>query len=143
MAKQRDLTPMAFVREFLELFGSRRGMELVGFSVLYRMAGYPRPGDLGRRGFYGLTKSSVYRAFADLRRFRLHLVDQGYERLGITDEASNTYEGTIDELQEDSVIIPVQLARRRTGRPDDPGIVDRPIVDAIATLVPESAQSRV
>jgi hypothetical protein len=95
----RPLSNRDFVREFIDFFEPERGLQLVGFCMLYRLAGYPRMGQLRQRGFFGLKKSAIYNAFTDLRRFRLHLVEQGYEQIGVTDEASNTYEQGIEQLR--------------------------------------------
>jgi hypothetical protein len=67
-----------------------------------------------------LKKSAIYNAFTDLRRFRVHLVAEGYERIGLTDPASNTYEQTIDLLG--------QAVRSNSA-------VDRGMVDAVVLSV--------
>jgi hypothetical protein len=122
MAPKRWLSNVAFTQELVDYFPSARALQLVGFCVLYRLAGYPTPGSLRSQGkrFFGLSKSAVYRCFVDLRNFRQHLLDQGYERVGVTDEASNTWELTIPELAQ---------------------VVDRQMVDALAGSVPYIGQS--
>ncbi len=125
MVEKRELGKLDFVREFTDAFGPERSLQLVGFCVLYRLAGYPKPGDLRARGFFGLKKSAIYNAFTDLRRFREHLVVEGYERIGLTDPASNTYEQTIDLLG--------QVVRSNSA-------VDRGMVDAVVLSVQPTGQ---
>lgn len=94
MAPNRALTNVAFTQEFLDFFGSKRALQLSGFCVLYRWAGFPnaRLITADDKRFFGLRKSSIYRAMKDLQRFRQHLLDQGYVRVGALDDASNTWE---------------------------------------------------
>ncbi len=115
------LTSVKFAQEFAGFFDPARSLQLVGFCVLYRLAGYPSPKSLRNEGrtFFGLGKSAIYRCFVDLRRFRLHLVELGYHRVGLTDDASNTYEQGIEDLRQ---------------------VVDREMVDAVATVVPVIGQ---
>ncbi len=100
---ERELTDYQFAQEFVQFFGGKRGMQLVGFSILYQLSGFPSPGEIakgrkvGRLGL-GLTRSATYRALADLRRLRLHLVEQGYQRPALLADAANTYERGLDEL---------------------------------------------
>jgi hypothetical protein len=127
MAKTREtkerpvLTPVKFAQEFADLYPPARALQLLGFCMVYRLAGYPNPSKVARGGgtIFGLKRAAVYRCFQDLRRFRLHLVEQGYELAGLTDQASNTYELGIEEL-----------------RP----AVDRKLVDAVVSLVYETRQ---
>jgi hypothetical protein len=118
------LTPVKFAQEFSELFPPARALQLLGFCIAYRVAGYPHPDKLAREGrtIFGLKRSAVYRCLVDLRRFRLHLVEQGYEHIGLTDEASNTYEQGIDALGQS---------------------VDRQIVDVVASYIQEIGRGRV
>jgi hypothetical protein len=122
MAPKRALSNVTFTQELLDYFKPHRALQLVGFCVLYRLAGYPSPAALRNEGkrFFGLQKSAVYRCFVDLRRFRQHLLEQGYERVGVTDDASNTWELTVPALGE---------------------VVDRQMVDALAGTVREHGQT--
>jgi hypothetical protein len=121
MATTREMSIRDFIREFVEFFPADRAMQLVGFCTLYRLAGYPRPAALGERGFFGFRRAKIYRCLQDLRRFRLHLEELGYQRIGITDAASNAYfEQGIDEHG--------QPAQREAVDP----LVDREVVDAVA-----------
>ncbi len=121
MKKTLVLTPVKFAQEFADLYPPARALQLLGFCMVYRLAGYPNPSTLAREGrtIFGLKRAAVYRCFVDLRRFRLHLVEQRYQLVGLTDQASNSYELGIDELG---------------------AAVDRKLVDAVASLVYELGQ---
>ncbi len=112
------LTPVKFAQEFSGLFPPARALQLLGFCIAYRMAGYPHPRRLAASGhtIFGLKRAAVYRCLVDLRRFRLHLVQKGYGLAGLTDEASNTYEQGIDALGQS---------------------LDRQIVDVVASYIHE------
>jgi hypothetical protein len=108
------LTPVKFAQEFSGLFPPARALQLLGFCIAYRVAGYPHPRRLAasEHTIFGLKRAAVYRCLVDLRRFRLHLVEQGYELVGLADEASNTYEQGIDALGQslDRQIVDVVVA---------------------------------
>jgi hypothetical protein len=97
MAEKRELSAITFAREFADFFSPARAMQLLGFCLLWRTTGFRRPAELANRGLWGLKRAAVYRCLVDLRRFREHLVSEGYSSAAITDEA-NTYEREIEGL---------------------------------------------
>ncbi len=102
---EKELTSLRFAQEFVNCFPSRRAFELIGFCVLYRLAGYPSAREVrSGRTVLPFSKSSVYRALADLRRFRHHLVEQGYTH-PITLAERNPHEEGLDELADELVLL--------------------------------------
>jgi hypothetical protein len=96
---ERELTDWQFCEEFTEYFSSARAMQLIGFTFLYQLAGFPAAGEIAKgRRVLGFKRSTMYRALADLRAFRLHLVEKGYQRPALLADATNTYERGLDEL---------------------------------------------
>lgn len=102
---ERELTNQDFVQEFVELFGTRRTFELLGFCLTYRLAGFPTAREVREgRSVFPFTKSSVYRSLADLRRFRQHMLDQGYRHPALAPEVNRQEEG-LDELADERRLI--------------------------------------
>ncbi len=96
---ERELSDWDFCQEFTDYFSGRRAMQLLGFTFLYQLAGFPSASEIAKgRQILGFKRSTMYRALADLRAFRLHLVEQGYQRPALLANAANTYERGLDEL---------------------------------------------
>lgn len=82
VAMAHELTDTRFGAEMLGLFGVRRAAGLLGYAVLWHMAGEPaiteNMVESGRSPF-GPSRSTHYRVIADYRRLRQHLIEKGYE----------------------------------------------------------------
>lgn len=74
-----DISGDEFFIEFIKFFGPERAMALMGWCLSFTFIGVYDPPKI-RRQFEqkGLTKSALYRALADLRRFGEHLEAQNY-----------------------------------------------------------------
>ena len=105
MAGKR-LSDLEFIRRFTEYFPAGRALTLIGFCVAWRWAGRPTAPDVAsqRRMVFKYGRSTTLEYFQDLKRFRLHLVAEGYERIGVTDPASNPHEQGL-ELATDVALI--------------------------------------
>jgi hypothetical protein len=103
----RELSDRDFCREFTAFFSGGRSWQLVGFCVLYRLAGSPRAGELAKRGasVFGFKRSTVYRALADLRRFRLHLQAKGFAPVGDHGAEEDGLDDLADVAVEDERLI--------------------------------------
>ena len=90
----KTLSDREFVRQVVDYFTPGRALQLIGFCVMWRLAGHPTASDVSSRSkmVFGYARSTTLEYFYDLKRFRLHLVAEGYERIGVTDPASNPHE---------------------------------------------------
>jgi hypothetical protein len=98
---ETEMTDRRFVEAFLECFPTTRVATLTGFCILYTLAGSPTAASIARgdRSVFGYSRESVYRYLADLRKFRLHLVEKGFIHARL-DVANNRQEHGLDELRE-------------------------------------------
>ena len=70
--EMRPVGDLELLALMVEMFGSRRAMELVGWASRWALTGEVENADVARRRLLeqGLARSSVYRALVDLRAVR-------------------------------------------------------------------------
>jgi hypothetical protein len=74
-----DIPADEFFIEFVKFFGPERAMALIGWCLSFSLIGVYDPPKIRKElETKGCTKSSLYRALADLRRFGEHLESQEY-----------------------------------------------------------------
>jgi hypothetical protein len=74
-----DIPADEFFIELIKFFGPERAMALMGWSISLALLGVYDPPKIRKElEQKGLTKSSMYRALADFRRFGEHLEQQNY-----------------------------------------------------------------
>lgn len=86
----KELGDMALFNEMLGLFGSRRTATLLGWALMWALKGVE-----SREGMLAIGLGSLqtrYRVLADYRRFRAHLLAQGYVLSETGDETSDVEE---------------------------------------------------
>jgi HAMP domain-containing protein len=98
---QREMSNVSFASELLDYFPTSRVATLIGFCVLWQLSGSPSAVQVGRgeKRVLGYSRASVYRQLGDLRRFRKHLIEKGYESERLSD-SSNRHEQGLDEVEE-------------------------------------------
>lgn len=67
-----DMGDVAFVSAFVSFFGPRRAAAIIGYCVVWSMAGIRQPQDVTLE-----NRPTYYRVLADIRRFRDHHSDLG------------------------------------------------------------------
>lgn len=74
-----DIPADEFFIEMVKFFGPERAMALMGWCLSFALIGVYDPPKI-RKEFEqkGLTKSAMYRALADMRRFGEHMEQQNY-----------------------------------------------------------------
>lgn len=72
-----NMSDAEFFKEFVGFFGLKRALALAGWAVLFGVQGIENGPDYrAMLEAQGLSRSTAYRASADLRRFREHLEGQ-------------------------------------------------------------------
>ena len=65
-----ELTDLEFFREMMKFFGVRRATEIFGFAVVMGASGKTLPSEIVHALVkVGFTRSGVYRALTDIKRF--------------------------------------------------------------------------
>jgi hypothetical protein len=78
IAMSHELTDSRFVVETVGLFGLRRTAALLGYAILWHVAGEPALSEeLTDHSPFG-SRSTHYRVVSDFRRLRVALLDKGY-----------------------------------------------------------------
>ena len=77
-----DLSPVKFFGEMKALFGTRRMVELIGYAVLWGVAGIDDVAEMRNRyEDAGLSEAAMYRAMRDYRRFGTVLLEKHGRRV--------------------------------------------------------------
>lgn len=75
MARDIEQIPdLEFFGEFVRFFGAERALQLTGWAFTFALVGVWEPRKLhDQLRDRGMTRSAIYRALADFRRFAAHL----------------------------------------------------------------------
>lgn len=75
-----SLTPVAFFKEMVSVFGVRRTTDLIGWAVLWGVMGIEDVPQMRKKMFAeGMSDRAGYRAAADFRKFADHIL-RTYQR---------------------------------------------------------------
>lgn len=78
------LTPVAFFKEMVGVFGVRRTTDLIGWAVLWGVMGIEDVPQMRKKMFAeGLSDRAGYRAAADFRKFGDHIMRTYLRRMGM------------------------------------------------------------
>jgi hypothetical protein len=76
------MSPVVMVRELSNLFGAERATALLGWAIIWGIAGVESVADLRRKmEVDGFTKSASYRAIRDWRKFSDYVLGEYGERV--------------------------------------------------------------